>query len=298
MKIIRPVIITDGMLVSDVPITETKWVAGTYAEGDQRYIGTDIYEVVSTDPTSDDPLDGIKKEIPTWIKVGAINKFRMFDLIIGSPTIQENGPINLEVTPNEVLNSLMFFNLRALSVRVRMVDPVAGEVYDSTVSLSGSDGMGSWWKFFFGQATRSDTANFLDLPLYRDATIFIHIENIPGEDTDVGEIAMGRQTRIGRTMMNFTHGIEDFSRKERDAFGNFVIVERRFAKVATYDIFLTNFQVNQAFRLLSEVRATPTVYIGDENKPETVTIGFYKSFSTLRTGPHSSEMTLETESLT
>ena len=52
------------------------------------------------------------------------------------------------------------------------------------------------------------------------------------------------------------------------------------------------------FWTLAKVRATPTVYIGNTEMPETVTLGFYKDFSTLRTGPNSSEMTLEIEGLT
>jgi len=298
MRIIPPVTVTPAMLTSNVPITETEWTAGTYPLGTQRYVGTVIYEVVDAAGTSDEPTAGAAKDVPTWIQVRSINQFRAFNFVIGDATIY-TGTISLEITPGSVVDSVLFFNIFANSVRVRMVDPIAGEVYDKTSNLSAGDGsVGSWFGYFFDQTIREDAAVFTNLPLYKDAVLHITIEPDATGDAEVGEIVIGRQDIIGDTMMNFSLSIEDFSRKERDTFGNFQIVERRFAKLANYDIFLSNFQVNQTFRKLANVRATPVVFIGDPDRVETLTLGFYRNFTMLRTGPNSSEMTLEIEGLT
>lgn len=296
MIIIPPINVTPDILTSNVPISETAWTAGTYPVGTQRYVGTMIYEVVDLDGTSDEPITGAAKEIPTWVKVRAINRYRAFDFVIGESTTL-NGDIEMEVNAGKFVDSILFFNIAASSVQVRLVDPVAGEVYNENNNLSTPVGTGNWYKFFFGQVLRQDSAIFANLPLYRDATLHITIIADGSGSAEIGEIIIGRQDILGTTMMNFTFGIEDFSRKERDTFGNFVIVERRFAKTASYDIFMKNWEVNQTFRKLAEVRATPVVFIGDPNRIETLMLGFYKNFSTLRTGPHSSEMTLEIEGL-
>lgn len=297
MKILSPMAVTPAMLTSDVPITETAWTAGTYAEGVVRYVGMYLYEVVDPTGTSDEPTAGAALEIPSWIKIGAINRYRMFDLVIGDATVQTAAPINLSIVPGSIVNGIAFFNVAGASIRVKVTDPVAGLVYDRTIGLSSPDGNGSWFKFFFTRASKEDTAAFFDLPRYRDATIEVIITNEAGADASVGEIALGRYEILGVTLMNFSFGIEDFSRKERDAFGNFQIVERYYAKIANFDVFLTNAKVNPVFRTLANRRAQPTVYVGDETKPETIILGFYRSFSTLRTGPQSSEMTLEIEGL-
>lgn len=297
MSMLAPITVTPAMLTSDVPITETEWTAGTYNTGDQRYVGIDLYEVVATPDTTDEPTAGAAKEVPTWIKVGVINRWRMFDLVIGDATVQDEAPINVDITTGGVVNGIAFFNVSGQSIQVTVTDPTAGLVYDRTISLSSPVGMGSWYKYFFTRASREDTAVFFDLPRYRDATISVTVVNETGADASVGEIAAGEFQVLGDTMMSFQFGIEDFSRKERDAFGRFVITERGFAKIATYDIFIPNGKVNPTFRALAAQRAKPTVYVGDQNRPETVILGFYKDFITLRTGPQSSEMTLEIEGL-
>lgn len=297
MSMLAPITVTPAMLTSDVPITETEWTAGTYNTGDQRYVGTDMYEVVAEPNTADEPTAGAAKEVPTWIKVGVINRWRMFDLIIGDATVQDEAPINLEITTGSTVNGIAFFNVAGQSIQVTVTDPSAGLVYDQTISLSSPVGMGSWYKYFFTRASLEDTAVFFDLPRYRDATVGVTVVNEAGADASVGEIAIGEFQILGTTMMNFSFGIEDFSRKERDDFGRFVIVERGFAKTASFDVFLRNGEVNPTFRALASQRAKPTVFVGDENRPETVILGFYKDFTTLRTGPQSSEMTLEIEGL-
>lgn len=297
MRILPPVTVTPAMLTSDVPITETEWTAGTYNTGDLRYVGIDLYEVVAEPSTSDEPTAGAAKEIPTWIRVGVINRYKMFDLVIGDATVQDEAPITMDIETGEAISGIAFFNVDALSIRVTLTDPTAGLVYDRTINLSSPAGFGSWSKYFFNRASRDDTALFLDLPRYRDAVIGVTVTNATGADASVGEIVLGKLQAIGSTMMNFSFGIEDFSRKERNFDGTFSIIERGFAKLATFEIFLRNDEVAPTFRTLAGQRAIPTVYIGDENRPETIVLGFYKDFSTLRTGPQSSEMTLEIEGL-
>jgi hypothetical protein len=297
MKLIPPIALTPAMLTSDVAITETAWTAGTYTLGTQRYVGVNLYEVVASPSTADEPTAGAAKAVPTWIKIGVINRWRMFDLIIAEATTQTAAPITVTIDPGETISGIALFNVQAASVRVVVNDPGEGDVYDRTNFLGSSTGLGDWYSYFFGTSVRDDTALFLDMPSYPMGVVTVTIEPQDGGDVSVGEMVVGKQRKIGTTLMNFTFGIEDFSRKERNEFGQFVIVERRFSKLATFDLFLTNSEVNNAFNTLAKYRATPIVYVGDEGRPETVFLGFYRDFSTLRTGPYSSEMSLEIEGL-
>jgi len=298
MKILPPDPITESNLTSNVAITETVWSAGTYATGTQRYVGIDLYEVVADPNTTDEPTAGAAKDIPTWIRIGVIERFRMFDMVIGDVSTRPvDDDLTVTIDASGTVNGVAVFNAIAASVQVQVTDPVEGVVYDETKQLSSTVGLGDFYSYFFGTASRDDTALFLNLPSYPVATITVIFLPEVGGSVSVGELVIGKQRTIGTTLMNFSFGIEDFSRKERDDFGRFIITERRFAKIAGFDVFLTNVEVQNAFRLLSEVRSTPVVYVGDSNRSETVILGFYRSFSTLRTGPISSEMTLEIEGI-
>jgi hypothetical protein len=296
MRIIPPLTVTPTELTSNVPITETEWTAGTYETGVERYVGTDLYEVVAVPDTTDEPVAGAAKEPPTWIKIGKINRFKMFSFVIGEATVATS-PIEVTVRFPFLINGVALFDLSATSVRVQVEDDVDGVIYDETRSTQDSTGINDWHAYFFKPyAIKSDVV-FTDLPSFADVDVNVTITNTDGP-ASIGEMIVGRIENLGVTLQNFTFGIEDFSRKERDIFGNFTIIERRFAKTANYDVFLENNRVNATFLTLAKVRATPAVYIGNDDMPETVTLGFYKDFSTLRTGPNSSEMTLEIEGLT
>lgn len=300
MKIIPPLTVTDTELTStNVAITETEWTAGTYNLGDQRYVDTTLYEVVADPSTTDEPTAGVLADPPSWIEVGEINRFKMFDFLVGDATEQTGGDIDVTIRFNQLVNAVTLFEVVGNTVQVIVTDTSSSpdvEVYNTTKTLSDNSMVTDWYSYFFSPIVRDTEVAFLDLPSYFDVDVRV-IVDAGSSDTSVGELALGRQITLGETLQDFTFGIEDFSRKERDSFGRFTIVERRFAKLANFDIFMRNNQINSAFRALADQRAKPTVYIGDQNKPETIIIGFYRDFSTLRTGPSTSEMSLEIEGL-
>ena len=296
MIIVPPIEVTPANLTaSNVSITETAWTAGTYSTGDQRYVGTDLYEVVAMPSTTDEPTAGAAANPPTWILVGKINRYRMFDFAIGQATTRASS-IEVTIDPGQVANAVALFELSgADTVQVEVTDPVEGLVYDETVTLADYTGINNFYSYFFEPYAVAREASFFDLPNYTDATITITIAG--SGDVSVGEVVIGRQRNLGTTLINTSIGIEDFSRKERDEFGVFRIVERRFSKLGNFDVFLENGQVNGALRTLADFRATPTLYVGNVLQPETQILGFYRDFSVLRSGPITSEMSLEIEGI-
>lgn len=296
MKLIPPIAVTPALLTaSNVNITETEWTAGTYTTGTRRYVGTDLYEVVASPSTTDSPTAGVNASPPTWIRVGKINRYRMFDFTIGEATTRASN-ITVTVTPGQIVNALAAFELVAQSAVVTMTDPTDGVVYTRTLSLLDNSSVVDWWFYFFEPITRVSEFALTDLPAYGAAAIQIAFS---GTGTvSVGELVIGAQRNLGVTLQNITVGIEDFSRKERDDFGNILVVERRFAKLLNADVFVENSQVNSTLQSLTAVRAQPAVYVGADDRQETIVLGFFRDFSILRTGPAASEMTIEIEGLT
>ena len=252
-----------------------------------------IYEVLIDN--TDRPDLGTLLDPPSWLDLGVVNPLRMFDGKLDSLTTAST-VLNIDITPNVIANGIAIFNINATTVQITMNDPTAGLVYDSgVIDLVDSGTITGWYEFFFGQRLQKFDLVKTDLPTYPSATITINI--IGGDDITVGEIVVGKIQNIGDAQYGTSVGIIDFSRKEADQFGIFSIVKRRFSKRAEYDIKIPTVQNSGVQRTLADFRTTPLVWIGDENKLETVVYGYYRNFDILIAGPSLSDCTITVEGL-
>ena len=295
MKLIRPMTVTTGNLTSNVTITETAWTAGTYTTGTQRYVGTDLYEVVATPSTATEPTAGAALVTPTWFLVGKINRWKMFDQIIAGGTVRAS-PVTVTVVADGVANAVALFGLTATSVSVSVVDAIDGTVYSVTRDLTDNSAVVDYWNWFFEPIVRSTSTVFTDLPTYTDAAVTVSVANAGGSAI-VGEMVIGKVAELGITAFGLSYGIRDYSRKERDSFGRAIIQERRFARLVSYDILVPRISAAFVDELIASVRAAPIVYIGDENQAQTIVYGFFSDYGVLMNNPALMEMTLEVEGL-
>lgn len=296
MRIVTPQPITSAKLTaSNVAITETAWTAGTYATGVQRYEGTTLYEVIATPSTADQPSIGVIATPPTWKTISAINRFKMFDNVISTQSTR-TGTVAVTVDPGDIVNAVAFFGLLGNTINVVMNDPVEGEVYDETKSLQDNTLIVDWYTYFFEGIYQQTDAVFADLPSYLNATITVTIDAGAGTAA-CGEMVMGRQATLGVSNFGTSVSIQDYSIKTTDDFGNIIIQERAFSKRADYDVTVETSRVSSVQKLLADIRTTPTVFIGEEDKPETVVYGFYKSFNIVISTPSISDCSIEVEGL-
>lgn len=296
MRIITPEQITPAILVSsNVPEDDyPEWEAGTYSRGDLCIYQHNIYEVLS-ETTTDDPAAGVAKSPPSWLSLGATNRWRMFDDRVGSLTEME-GTIAVELQPGAVINSVALFNLRGREATVTLSDPTDGVVYQRSVSLVDA-GVTNWYDWFFAPIPRQTDFVLLDLPAYGTATLSVTIDNAD-EIAAAGHMVMGRQEEIGAAIYGTSVGINDYSRKTTDEFGNTVVIPREFSKRAEFDVVLESFQVGHIQRLLAGIRTIPVVWIGEASYEATVLFGYYRDFSISISGPSVSDATITVEGLT
>lgn len=296
MRIVTPQPITPTVLTaSNVTITETIWTAGTYTTGTQRYEGTTLYEVIASPSTTDQPSVGVALAVPTWKVIGAINRYKMFDNVISTQT-SRTGTIVVTVLPAQVTNAVAFFGLVGNTINVTMTDPIEGSVYNQTKSLQDNTFITDWYAYFFEGFYQKEDAVFADLPSYTNASITVTID--AGASTaKCGEMVMGRQQTLGVSNFGTSVSIQDYSIKTTDDFGNVVIQQRGFAKRADYDVTVETPLVSAVQKLLADIRTTPTVFIGEDDKPETVVYGFYKQFNIVISTPSISDCSIEVEGL-
>jgi len=296
MRIVTPQPITPTVLTaSNVAITETLWTAGTYTTGTQRYEGTTLYEVIASPSTTDQPSVGVALTVPTWKVISAINRYKMFDNVISTQT-SRTGTIVVTVLPAQVTNAVAFFGLVGNTINVTMTDPIEGSVYNQTKSLQDNTFITDWYTYFFEGFYQKEDAVFADLPSYTNASITVTID--AGASTaKCGEMVMGRQQTLGVSNFGTSVSIQDYSIKTTDDFGNVVIQQRGFAKRADYDVTVETPLVSAVQKLLADIRTTPTVFIGEDDKPETVVYGFYKQFNIVISTPSISDCSIEVEGL-
>jgi hypothetical protein len=116
-------------------------------------------------------------------------------------------------------------------------------------------------------------------------------------DAKIGELVIGKQRTIGVSNFGTSVSIIDYSVKSTDDFGNTVITTRAYSKRADYDVTVETAAVAAVQKALADIRTTPTVFIGDEDRPETVVYGFYKQFNIVLSTPSISDCSIEVEGL-
>ena len=302
MDIIKPVTVTNSVLTSS-NVTEddySEWSsATTYADGAKVIvIGTThkVYESLvgsnlNNDPTTDDGTN--------WLELSATNRWKAFDQKIADQVSNLN---TIEYQLNSAttnVTAVSLFGLDGISVNITVTDATDGEVYNEDFSLLDNAEIVDWFTYFFAEQGTKTEALFTGIPPYLNSDVDITVTAETGTNAKVGQIVLGFLSNFGLTTYGTSVGIEDYSRKETDAFGNFIITERAFAKLVDYDVRLETGKARTVQNTLADFRATPIVYIGSEDEAfATIVYGFYRRFDITLEGPAYSFAAVEVEGLT
>lgn len=288
LRLLQPVTVTPAMLTAcNVPEPATgdspdpaAWAVGTtYAAAARVSASHMIYESVQAanvghDPTTDTTLTW-------WTPVVATNRWRMFDARNTSKTSRAGG-IDLTLAPGAVYSGLYLGGMSGVSsAQVTMTDATVGVVYDKTTDMQVPMSSSDWYTYFFEPVeVGGESVIATDLPIYPNATIRVQLFTASAPVVaSIGVCVVGNVKQIGLGInYGVRVGIQDYSRKERNAYGDMLVVERAFAKRATFDMHVPRADVDSVHTLLSSVRAVPCVWIGSDDYQSTVIFGFYKDF--------------------
>ena len=297
MRIIRPTTITDAMLTSST-VAETDHAAyngaTTYALGDRVIVTTadhSIYESLQAANTGNTPATS-----PAWwLKISATNRWKAFDAKVADQ-VSRTTDINYVLTPGAI-DAISLLNIDGTSVQITMTDPTDGVVYNQTIGLTSTENVIDGYTYCFEPILMRTELALFDLPPYPSALVSITITNTGGT-AKLGELIVGRASRLGYTEYSPSIGIVDYSRKEVDTFGNYIVVRRAFSKRLSCDLFLDNAYVDFVARQLSLYRATPLVWIAADDFSSLIVYGYYRSFDVVIPYPTMSTCSLEIEGLT
>jgi hypothetical protein len=304
LKIVNPIAITDAMLIDSGSPPETNvpendyavWDSGTtYALGDRVILVSThkIYESLQGANLNKNPVT----QTTWWVEVGPTNRWAVFDNSISTQTEQSTN-ITYTLEPNTPINTIAVLNVtNATELQIEMTSPTAGIVYDETISFAPLPVTPDWWAWFYGQRIQNKQHIALDIPIYTDAEIRITL--LGGANLAVGAILLGQQQNFGLGISYGARvGIQDYSRKETNEFGDTILVQRAFAKRANFSLLLGKSEVDSFQNFLADIRATPVLWIGSTEYDSTTLFGFYKNFDILISYPEQSDCELEIEGLT
>ena len=273
MQFIKPNLITEAKLVaSSIPETEfpTWSAATTYTVGAKVIHAHQVWErLVAGSSAGAPPADATN-----WVRVGPTNRWAMFDGVTGTYSSAAS-PITFTIAPG-LVRGLALLDVTANSVTVTM-EHEGDTVYERTVSLNTGYGVNDWYTYFFTEVVLKRTVVLTDLPPFGEAEITMTING--AGSVSVGTVVAGMLQDIGGTRVGMQFGLLDYSVKSTSEFGVTTLVERAYAKRLTVPFAVMTPNVDETVRRLTEVRATPVVWIGTTRFDQSVVYGFAKDWS-------------------
>lgn len=298
--VVEPVVVTDAMLLaSDVPEADyPMWSAGvTYAMAARVIVTTGahrIYESLDAGNIGNDPATSPGD----WVSVGPTNRWALFDTSNSTSTTATSAAMSYTVRPAQGINALAALNVvGANTIRVRITHPTLGTVYDITTELASQPPGPGWWEWFFGTRSAPPLMVATDLPGIPGCDLIVDFSGTT--ELSVGVLLFGEQRAIGLGVLQGVRvGIQDYSRKETNAYGDTVLMPRSFAKRASFNIPVQADQVDATVEYLTGLRAVPCLWIGSGNYASTVIYGYYKEFDVSIAYSRVSDCALQIEGLT
>lgn len=293
MKLITPTPITDARLVSS-SLPETDWAvwesATIYWLGARVIKGHRIWESVQANNQNRDPETTVAG---WWIDVGPTNRWAMFDSAVGSRSRAE-ASITFTLAPGRA-DSLILLDLDAATVTV--TQRAGGNVIaEREINTIDNSAIADWFDYFFDPLYQADFVAITNLPVYGESTIEVTIAKFSGE-VSCGVCVVGLKADLGQTLVSPSVGINDYSRKVTDDFGNTNLVRRDYAKRQSARMVVPNDQVDRVFRTLAAARATPAVWVGGDAYSALILYGWFRDFEVDIAYTHDSYCSLTIEGM-
>lgn len=267
------------------------WLTGTsYSIGDVVYYEHIVYKAATANSAKQPDLN-----TSDWVKQNPTNRYKMFSNSTGYQS-EKSGGISIQVTSGKVVNAVALSGVEAESVRVRLIDSVAGTVYDQTQEATERPDVYGWYSYYFAGFSNLSNFLFTDIPALSSAVI--HIDLITTETAKCGQVVIGQVDALGVGIFGTGLSINDYSVKDTDDFGQTQLTKRSASNTMELDFRLATGTVNRVRTILTSLRATPCVWIGDATKKETIIFGWFKEFDLVLADPKVSEGSITIEELT
>lgn len=267
MNVIRPVKMTPDMILSSTALenTEPDWLAQTtYTQGARviyldRKHGPSVFQSAGNENKGSVP----DRSPDDWVRVGPTNRWAMFDGSASTLSESEGG-FECSFRVSEMFNSVAFFEIYGtkLIVTARLSEE-EHPFFTHEQNLIDNSMVVDAYTYCFSPFDYIRDGVIKGVPPFYNVIVTVSIEG--QVRTGVGEMIVGEMVELGCTEYGATHGIRDYSRIHEDDFGNRYMQQGNWAKTSNLQVFVDKGKHRYVSRILTELRATPTVFIGSEN---------------------------------
>jgi len=264
--------------------------AGGYSTGNVVRKNNNLYES-QIDANTEDPVTGSVSETPTWIDLQMINKYRMFDDLVGANPLYQNKGVTSDtdeiiVTISGAIDEIAFFDLNCVTVLAEIIDSDSTTLWQQEYNLiDGLRDVGSYVEYFFkpfpsynrdidihlGWTTSTALGESVRLTLRGVGTV------------SCGNCFLGSSIEIGETKWGVSAGVLYYGEITTDRYGRTTHIPGVSAKTHDVDIYINLGEESRVYRILKDILSKDVVfnlnndgvydhiitygYIGDFNEP-------------------------------
>ncbi len=272
----------------------TAYLSGNLVRRDQT---KKIYESLALTSTVNSVAPEVvvtdSSPVKLWKEVGFLNRYKMFDYTTNQATSATN-TLTVTFQKADRLDTI------ALSGMVNVANIKIEQIKDSTTyvlyDVANSFVQDSTTQYY-------STRVFSGIPPLYLPEVRITLTAPGGTGAlSVKYLMAGLIEQLGRLQNNVQVDATNYSKVDRDSFGNSNLVRRRSVPKITGTVLLEPSQVNRATLLRNSLNAKPALWTGVDNIDDIyynslVVVGFYKTFSFMLDNPVAVEAEIEIEEL-
>lgn len=285
-----------GMVLSGTGVTANTTITAfiTGAGGTGTYTVSTSQNVSSTTITGCAPVT----DENYWARADSTNRWRMHDSSTTSQTGNADSIVNVYQLDDSYVDKIAFLNIDCTEITVTMTDATDGVVFSETKSGIDSSAILDYYDYCFEPITRINDLLFEYLPKYPNASIAVTITTGSGQTALCGLCCAGQSFDTGITRVGMQLGIQDYSRKIIDDFGNAALTEGNYSRKMNLMVVVPKSKVDSLHQLLASYRATPAVYIGHYSIGASFVFGKFNDFNVEIPYPKHALCSIEIEGLT
>jgi len=283
-------------------------IATTYAVDDQvawSFRKWTAKTATSGFEPSIDTADGVTN----WTFDGWLNKYSMFNGILGEDNVTTNPTIDVSMSASSV-DALALLGVQCTNVTITITDPSEGEVYSYTDNINPELPDANFYSWYYEYQTAEFTGVVkTDLVLtdligsqYPNATLRIVLDLEDGglsytDDVILEYLAFGPTYSLGTANFGTSHGFTDYSTIEENTYGEITTVKRKRNKKATYQIIEKTDRLGDIQRFLSANTTNPMVFIGNGAYSGTITYAIASDFEPSLQNANTTSYSIKTKGL-
>lgn len=289
MIVVEPTAVTAAMVLSNtLAEVHPPWIATTTWADGARVVSPDgfsVYESLQAGNLGHDPLADDPGAPTWWARVGASNRWAIFDHEITLASVA-GGSFSVVLQPGP-FSALGLHGMRDISsVRIQIVNRATGATVRDTTHDLFAEGIDTPEEFFYTWPRPTAVQKvFTGLPLLGDGEVTLTFDG--SADMRIGEVILGQAYELGGTLEDVALGLADYSVSERDRWGRLTLEPGDFSRTGTFPFLFPRARLGKVHALLSRFRGKSCLYI-PSGRPGFEPMPILGTYTRLRIAPKGS----------